>query len=182
MRPNDLFPIWFWARSFGKITIGSKCRIEPGAILDMREGGRIKAGSKCRIRRGAMLIPYGGDIIIGNDFSLNPYSVLYGQGGLKIGNDVRIAAGCVVIPSNHIFSDANKPIRLQKISKLGIVIEDDVWIGANVTVLDGSHISKGCVIAAGAVVRGRTEPYGIYGGVPAKLIKMRGSDADAIVT
>lgn len=125
-----------------------------------------------------MLIPYGGEITIGNDFSLNPYSVLYGQGGLKIGNDVRIAAGCVIIPSNHIFSDVSKPIRLQKLSKLGITIEDDVWLGANVTVLDGAHISTGCVIAAGAVVRGKTEPYGIYGGVPAKLIKIRGAHTE----
>ncbi|WP_320200592.1 acyltransferase [Agrobacterium sp. rho-13.3] len=93
-----------------------------------------------------MLIPYGGKITIGNDFSLNPYSVLYGQGGLVIGNDVRIAAGCVIIPYNHIFADRNKPIRLQKLSKLGIVIEDDVWIGANVTVLDGSHISKDALL------------------------------------
>jgi acetyltransferase-like isoleucine patch superfamily enzyme len=174
MRPNDLLPAWLWARSFGKIRIGAKCRIELGAILDISEGGRIVAGTKCRIRRGAMLIPFGGFIKIGDDFSLNPYSVLYGQGGLTIGNDVRIAAGCVIIPSNHIFDDVNKPIRMQKISKLGVTIEDDVWIGANVTVLDGAHIAKGCVIAAGAVVRGRTEPYGVYGGVPAKLIKMRG--------
>lgn len=121
-----------------------------------------------------MVIPYGGNITIGNDFSLNPYSVLYGQGNLTIGNDVRIAAGCVIIPSNHIFADPRKPIRLQKISKLGIRIEDDVWIGANVTVLDGAHISRGCVIAAGAVVRGKTIPNGIYAGVPAKLIKIRG--------
>lgn len=126
-----------------------------------------------------MVVPYGGDIVIGNDFSLNPYSVLYGQGNLTIGNDVRIAAGCVIIPSNHIFADREKPIRLQKISKLGIVIEDDVWIGANVTVLDGAHIARGCIIAGGAVLRGKTEPFGIYGGVPAKLIGVRGEDQHA---
>lgn len=54
-----------------------------------------------------------------------------------------------------------------------ILVDDGVWIGANVTVLSGAHIAEGCVIAAGAVVTGDTIPYGIYGGVPAKLIRMR---------
>lgn len=102
-----------------------------------------------------MLIPYGGVISIGDDFSLNPYSVLYGHGGLSIGNSVRIAAGCVIIPANHVFSDPGTAIRAQGLTKLGIVIEDDVWVGANVTILDGAHISRGCVIAAGSVVRAR---------------------------
>ena len=54
-----------------------------------------------------------------------------------------------------------------------IVIDDGVWIGANATILSGVHIAEGCVIAAGAIVTDDTVPYGIYGGVPAKLIKMR---------
>lgn len=115
-----------------------------------------------------------GDISIGNNCTINPYAVLYGHGGLKIGNWVRIAAHVVIIPSNHNFADADKPIGRQGIVQRGVTIEDDVWIGANVTVLDGAHISTGCVIAAGAVVRGKTVPFGVYGGVPAKLLKMRG--------
>lgn len=121
-----------------------------------------------------MLIPYGGEIRIGDDFSLNPYSVLYGHGGLRIGNSVRIAAGCVIVPANHVFRDPHTAVRNQGLTKLGIVIEDDVWVGANVTILDGAYISRGCVIAAGSVVRGRTEPLGIYAGVPAKLVRRRG--------
>ncbi|ABR60645.1 acyltransferase [Sinorhizobium medicae] len=174
MQVRDFFRLWLWVRSRGRISIGPKCRIERGAVLDLREAGRITVGRKCRLRRGSMLIPYGGVISIGDDFSLNPYSVLYGHGGLSIGNSVRIAAGCVIIPANHVFSDPGTAIRAQGLTKLGIVIEDDVWVGANVTILDGAHISRGCVIAAGSVVRGQTEPLGIYAGVPAKLIRKRG--------
>ena len=53
------------------------------------------------------------------------------------------------------------------------MIEDDVWIGANCTILDGVRIAKGCIIGAGSVVSKSTEPFGIYAGVPARLIKKR---------
>ena len=53
------------------------------------------------------------------------------------------------------------------------MIEEDVWIGANVTLLKNAHISKACVIGACSVVTKKTEPYGIYVGNPAKLIKYR---------
>ena len=52
-------------------------------------------------------------------------------------------------------------------------IEDDVWVGANVTILMGVTISRGSVIAAGAVVNKSCPPYSIIGGIPAKVIKPR---------
>jgi len=66
--------------------------------------------------------------------------------------------------------------REEAISKGGIVVEDDVWIGANTLILSGVRISRGTVIAAGSVVTKDTEPYSIVGGVPAKHIKYRFSD------
>jgi acetyltransferase-like isoleucine patch superfamily enzyme len=95
------------------------------------------------------------------------------MGGLRIGNDVRIAAHCVVIPANHIYEDPDRPICRQGLTKSGIVIGDDVWIGTNVTILDGTNIGKGAVIAAGAVVRGNLDPMTVYAGVPAHCIKTR---------
>lgn len=181
MRITDFRRLWLFISSRGRISISRSCLVERGAIFDLREGGTLTAGKRCRVRRGAMLIPYGGAISIGDNFSVNPYSVLYGHGGLTIGNDVRIAAGCVIIPANHKFQDPNIRIRNQGVTALGIVIEDDVWIGANVTILDGAHISRGCVIAAGSVVRGRTEALGIYAGTPAKLVKKRGEAASTEV-
>lgn len=158
--------------SRGRIRTGYRTRIGRTAVLKPR-GSSIVLGRETTISPGAMLLGPG-DITIGDNCAVNPYSILYGHGGLKIGNWVRIAAHTVIIPSNHNFSEVDKPTGLQGATQLGVTIEDDVWIGANVTVLDGAHISTGCVIAAGAVVRGKTVPFGVYGGVPARLLKMRG--------
>ena len=62
---------------------------------------------------------------------------------------------------------------------LPVVIEDDVWCGANVTILKGVTIGHGSIVAAGAVVTKSFPPYSIIGGVPAKLIKKRLSDGEA---
>jgi acetyltransferase-like isoleucine patch superfamily enzyme len=153
----------------GELTrIGAHCRMDAKA-----EHGSIRIGRRCQIGPSAMLLTYGGSIEIGDDCSVNPFCVLYGHGGLRIGQGVRIASGTVIIPANHNFDDLNVPICQQGFSAKGICIEDDVWIGANVTVLDGVCIGTGSVVAAGAVVTKDVEPFSVVGGVPAKLIKKR---------
>jgi acetyltransferase-like isoleucine patch superfamily enzyme len=79
----------------------------------------------------------------------------------------------VILTSSHYIQDLDRPMVRQGNTRIGVTVEDDVWIGANVTILDGAYISRGCVIAAGAVVRGKTEPMAIYAGVPARRIKSR---------
>lgn len=154
-------------------TIGRRCVIHPSAVLK-RRGGSITLGAKCEIHRGAQLLAFGGKIELGDDCSVNPGCILYGLGGLKIGSHVRIAAHTIIVPANHVFADPARLIRDQGETKQGVTIGDDVWLGARVTVLDGVHIAKGCVIGAGAVVTASTEPYGVYVGVPARLVKRRG--------
>ena len=142
-------------------------------VLSTRAGGTIAIGNNCWISQGAQIITWGGNVVIGDNSTINPCAIIYGQGGTIIGNGVRIAAHTVVVPSNHIYSDPNKYIYTQGLSKKGIKIEDDVWLGAGVKILDGVTIAKGCVIGANAVVTKDTEPFGIYVGVPAKKIKNR---------
>lgn len=136
-------------------------------------GGGIIIGANCWISHGAQILTHGGNIKIGNNCTINPYTIIYGQGGVTIGNNVRIAAHCVVVPSNHIFTSVSIPIYKQGLSKKGIVIKDDVWIGAGVKVLDGVTIGKGCVIGANSVVTRSLDDYGVYVGTPARLIKKR---------
>jgi virginiamycin A acetyltransferase len=116
-----------------------------------------------------------GDIIIGDNLYLNSGCVLYSGNGIRIGNNVLIGPNCNLVPTNHRFTTRNTPIRLQGFmeSKGGIIIEDDVWLGANVTVLDGSVIKKGTVIGANSLVNGVTEEFSIYMGNPATKIKER---------
>ena len=61
----------------------------------------------------------------------------------------------------------------ESVTKGPIIVEDDVWIGFGATILSGVHIGKGAVIAAGAMVVKDVPPYGIVGGVPAKLMRYR---------
>lgn len=152
---------------------GRNAIVMPGAVMGGDYPGALSIGPGTVVHRGAMLMPYGGFIRLGRRCRVNPYCVLYGQGGLFIGDHVRIAAHTVIVPSNHGIALDGGLIAEQPLSKRGIHIGDNVWIGAGVKVLDGAWIGEGCVVGAGAVVRGRLEPNGIYAGVPARLIRMR---------
>ena len=115
-----------------------------------------------------------GFVSIGKNSTINSFCIIDGYGkGVKIGCGVRIAAHTMIISSNHIFESTEKYIYEQGLSSEGIIIEDDVWIGSGCKILDGVHIKKGAIIAAGAVVTKNVESYEIVGGVPAKCIKKR---------
>ena len=133
----------------------------------------MQIGRKCEIRKGVLLInDCGGYIQIGDNSSLNPYCIIYGHGGVSIGSGVRVAAQTMIISFNHNYN-GDMPIYQQGISRKGIRIGNDVWIGAGVKILDGVNIGDGCIIGAGSIVTKSTIPNGVYGGVPAKLLKMR---------
>lgn len=116
-----------------------------------------------------------GDIVIGDHCYFNPMTVLYSGNGIRLGSYVLLAAGVMIMPTNHAFSRRDLPIRHQGFgeSKGGIDIDDDVWIGANAVVLDGARIGKGAIIGAGSVVTGDIPAYEIWGGVPARKIGER---------
>ena len=151
------------------ITVGEGSSIARDARLE----GKVHLGNNCYVCSGAMLLAYGGEITLGDFCSINPYTVLYGHGGLQIGEGVRIAAHCLIIPANHNIDDPSIPVRKSGLTKKGIRIGNDVWIGARCVILDGVTIGEGAVIAAGAVVNRDVEPFMIVGGVPAKPIRSR---------
>ena len=142
-------------------------------FCDYQPNSRVHIGNNTDIHDYCMILPYGGSIEIGDYCSINPQTILYGHGGLKIGNNVLIAAQTLVIPANHVFTSKNEPIRLQGVTTQGIVIEDDVWIGAGCKILDGVTIGKGSVIGAGSVVTKDVEPFSVVVGIPGKVIKQR---------
>lgn len=157
-----------------RISIGANTLISAHSRLIVdKPNSFIKIGANSYIFPYAFLMTYGGFISIGDNCSVNPFCILYGHGGLTIGNGVRIAAGTVIIPANHGYSDINIPIFQQPLNTHGISVGDNVWVGANVSILDGVKISHDAIIAAGAVVTQDVEPYHIVGGVPARLIKVR---------
>ncbi len=114
-----------------------------------------------------------GNIVLGDDCTINPYACLSGK--VTCGNGVRIASHASIVGFNHGFDDPALPIHRQNVTSSGITIGDDVWIGANAVVLDGAIIGTGAVIAAGAVVTGEIPAMAIAGGVPARVIRSRGA-------
>ena len=109
-----------------------------------------------------------GDLLIGEHVVINAGCVLYTGHGIRIGNHVAIAANCTFAPVNHAYAERSRLIREQGFlpSKGGIVIEDDVWIGANCVLLDGAVLRRGCVVGAGSIVRGELQAYTVYAGQP----------------
>lgn len=138
--------------------------------------GTISIGEHTLIGRFVELAPQGGTISIGDHCSVNDYCVLYGGGGLTIGDNVRIATGVVLITSEHGFADPATPIRLQESKLEPITIGDDVWLGARVTVLAGVSIGSGAVVGAGAVVTRSLPPGAVAYGVPARVVRLRGPE------
>lgn len=160
------------------LQIDPTARVSPLADIELSQRGtRISIGPGCMIDAFVKIKPAGGsgDLTIAANSYINAGCVLYTGHGISIGVDVLVAANCTFAPVNHAFTDRDTPIRLQGFAstKGGIVIEDDCWIGANSVILDGAHVGKGCVIAAGSVVRGKLEPFGIYGGNPIARIGSR---------
>lgn len=165
------------ARVVGRLSLGENVRIDNFAYLHagLLDPARehITIGNGSWVFSGAQIHTWGGFVEIGDRCSINACTILYGTGGIRIGNSVRIAAHTVIVAAQHRFESTAVPITDQGYSAKGISIEDDVWIGAGCRILDGVRIGKGAIVAAGAVVNRDVAAYDIVGGVPAQSIRSR---------
>ena len=158
------------------IKLGNGVYLDQGSYLHACPKG-IEIGDGTIVMHGAILHVYNfrgmpqSGIKIGRNSLIGEYSVIRGQGGVQIGDRVYTSPFTQIIAVNHVFDDPNKPFVDQGITAQGIVIEDDVWLGAGAVITDGVRVGKGAVVAAGAVVTKDVPPHTVVGGVPAKLIK-----------
>ena len=147
--------------------------VDRTAVIDKRR--LVKIARRAEIGRGVIIRTSGeNSVAIGEYTQINPYTVIYGGQGVSIGNNVLIAPHCVIAAGNHDYKQTALPMR--HAGNLGsgpIVIEDDVWLGAHVTVTDGVRIGQGAVVAANAVVTRNVDPYAIVAGVPARVVGNR---------
>jgi acetyltransferase-like isoleucine patch superfamily enzyme len=153
-------------------------RIGDGVIVDdfaqliatSRKQEAIRIGAGSFLRSFAMLNagPPDGFIQLGEGCGVGQGAILYGNGGLTIGNKVLIGGQCFIVASSHRTDDPDLPIRDQGYTAEGILIESDVWIGAGAKILDGVTIGRGAVVGANAVVTRSVAPGARVGGVPAR--------------
>ena len=153
------------------IDLHPAARISPLAdIEDSVRGTRIVVGARSVIDSFVKVKPAGGsgDLVVGEDVVINAGCVLYTGNGIHSGNHGAIAANCTFAPVNHAYAERGRLICEQGFlpSKGGILVEDDVWIGANCVLLDGAVLRRGCVVGAGSIVRAELLPYTVYAGQP----------------
>jgi acetyltransferase-like isoleucine patch superfamily enzyme len=163
--------------------LGRPVTVHPTSWVSLRStirvngGGAIVIGKNCEIHPYSMLLTYGGEIQIGDNCSLNSFSIVYGHGGVRIGNGVRIAAHAVIIPANHNPPSDAVPLYLSGTTSKGIVIQDDVWLGAGSCVLDGVHIGRNSIVGAGSVVTKSVPENVTVVGVPGRIIRRPAQEA-----
>ncbi|MHB1701292.1 MAG: CatB-related O-acetyltransferase [Acidobacteriaceae bacterium] len=159
------------------------CRIAPRAIIRISTGSKLRLGKQVSV--GALTVlnveadrhaPDGmaASLEIGDFTYIGELNNIRAAGGIRIGANCLIAQSVSIISSNHSTA-LGAPMTSQpaRTDKLGVVIQDDVWIGANAVILPGVTIGTGAIIAAGSVVTSSVADYTIVAGVPAKFLKAR---------
>lgn len=166
-----------WKLARRGLRLDRSCYVGPGISLgpDNREGinGKVTVGDACEVNQGVELNPFGGSIRIARRVWLGPYVVIYGQGGVEIGEQTLVSMHCTILSSNHGVPPIGELIRDKEDELLPTKIGRDVWIGANAVILGGVAIGDGAVIAAGAVVNRDVAAGAVVAGVPAREIRKR---------
>jgi len=189
----------FWPRLFGscgkgaafatgiilrhphRIHIGNRVIISEGCIMDARNENDVHTiviGDDVILSNSVMISCKNGTIKIGANTGINAQSIVQSTNAcpVSIGSDVIIGPRCYIVGGgNYNTERLDIPIRMQGIKNDGgVIIEDDIWFGASVTVLGGVKMGRGSIAAAGAVVINSIPTMAICAGIPAKVLKMRG--------
>jgi acetyltransferase-like isoleucine patch superfamily enzyme len=170
-----------WGRNIAlrhprKMDIGDAVVIDDHCQLDAQGcgEGEFSIGAGALISRDCIVSGKDGPLAIGPRVNIGAGCILYASTELRIGADTMLAAMCYVGGGRYTTRGRTEiPIASQSLPRLGVVIEDDCWLGAGVIVIDGVRIGRGSVIAAGAVVTADVAPYSVVAGVPGRLVATR---------
>ncbi len=158
----------------GTINIDRYCIINALSTNGIIFGKNVSIGKYTTIECSGTLKNLGKGMIVGNNVGLGTHGFFGCAGGITIGDDTIFGNFVSMHSENHNSDNLEIPIRLQGVTRLGIKIGNNCWIGAKATILDGANVGDGCIVAAGAVViKGEYEANSIIAGVPAKIIKKR---------
>jgi acetyltransferase-like isoleucine patch superfamily enzyme len=153
------------------VTIEKHTRLDGYALEKIELGNNVKIGAYSNLLSTSHFSKYGKGLKMGNNSAIGDFTHFGAPGGIVIGDDVIMGSYISFHSENHNFSDTTKLIREQGVSSKGIVLGNNIWVGAKVTFLDGSKIGNNSVVAAGAVVNGEFPDNVVIGGIPAKILK-----------
>ena len=155
------------------VSIGDFCRLDclGRAGITLGPGATLRRGAHIEVTSTLQELAFG--CKLGARVGVGEGSFIGAKGPVIIGDETNLGPGCKIISENHTFADLARPIREQELSRRGITIGRDCWLGANAVVLDGCSVGDGAVVAAGAVVTGNVRPATVVAGVPAKALRGR---------
>lgn len=173
-------------RCLNQIILGKKSRFYEQAEVFNLQGNKenIRIGSNTHVRGTLLIFAHNGKIQIGDNSYIGFDTQIWSADSIKIGNDVLISHNCNIIDTNSHEENylERKESFLKMLSKghptenvnvksSPIIIEDNVWISFNVSILKGVTIGKGAIVAAGSIVTKDVDPFTLVAGNPAIFVK-----------
>lgn len=163
------------------IKVGRNVKFEANSEIQGLSTNYIHLADNVTIGRQTMIRPssyygvgkIGCGLYIGNNSSIGPFGYIGCAGKVNIGSDVMIGPRVSFFAENHNFSKMDIDIKQQGVTNIGIIIDDNCWVGSGAIILDGVHLEHGSIVAAGAVVTKSFPENVVIGGVPAKILKIR---------
>lgn len=157
-------------------SIGRSSQIDGYSVHGVHLGPASRLGGHCVVTVTSHVGRIGQGFRLGARSGLGDFCHVGASGGVVIGDDVICGSYVSFHAQEHVFDDPDRPIRDQGVTESGITVGDGCWLGARVTVLDGTVIGAGSVVAAGAVVKGVFPPRSLVGGIPARVIRSLGAN------
>jgi acetyltransferase-like isoleucine patch superfamily enzyme len=162
--------------SFGHAKFGARCQVRRGLHLVIHQGACVEIGADCILDRDTTIeVGSGGVLAVGARVIFGHHCTIGANEKIEIGDDALLAEMVSIRDHDHRFDDLSTPIREQGAVCAPVAIGRDVWIGAKATVVKGVTVGDGAVVGANAVVTHDMPPHAIVGGIPARVIKMRGA-------
>ncbi len=160
------------------VVLEDHCEVQGLSRQGITLGDHVTVGRMAMIRpSGYYRRAIGEGLVVGDHSNIGPGCFIGCSGEVRIGSHVLMAAGVSMHAENHNIERVDVPIDAQGVTREGIVIEDDCWLGSGCIILAGVRIGRGAVVAAGSVVTRDVPPYAVVAGVPARVVRMRGETA-----
>jgi len=172
---NVSFGVNITLRHPKKIFIGDNVVIDDYCVLDAKgsTNSGIKIGNGVFIGRNTIFSCHNGDIILEDNVNMGVNCLVTSMNSILIKKNNLIAGYVYIVGADHVAEQTDVPVLFQGRRAKGVVLEENIWLGAKVVVLDGAHIGRDTIVGAGSVVGGEIPEYSIAVGTPARVLRDR---------